>query len=692
MKWTVLAPKGPFGSAAKAARGEQDVDWTAAEGASHEACTLAFAADEAVEFLSKVEGVQAQLGDLGGGLPETPYIMVLGPSTLGAAKPEVEKAFGAVEVPDGEQSFSIRTTVEDGRRGYLVVGSDRAGGMYGTYEVLQQLGFRWLGPDEYDTHIPDRLPDPLPEIDTDQSPSFTTRGFHGGEDRGGEAFLLWMARNKLNLWFAAESNKPFCRKLCLKFIAGGHSIYNRYIPPAEYFEAHPEWYCLSEGERKGQIERGFGYNICFSNAECRHELADKMVEDLISGDFQWCDIMQIWPLDNGRWCECEACQEMGNPTDQTFVLAHDCRQAIVKAKEEGRLNREVRLDVPAYHETLPIPTKPLPEGFDHDGTLVIFFTIERCYSHSLDDPSCTEINAGMVELLKDWTDNPDCAFKGELLIGEYYNVSSFVSLAIPFSKTMAIDIPFYHKSGVRHLNYMHVTTKYWGTLSLTNTQMAAQLWDHAVDCKAYLGDYLGNRYGDQTGAMGRFYDVLEQAMRNCKPLKHYAGLEKPRHCLFPILKQKGSPEDPIEIFTSEHLRYGPEHRLINGGPSLLETLEQLEEAERIIDQVFLEVTDPTITRRLVDDVRRFRYTKNMVQFLYRLIRVRLLENQGDAVRAGLEARALRDVGEALRREDLVMRFQQGDAPHNRYENGLTATWFSDPYREVMADYGLEIPE
>jgi hypothetical protein len=213
-----------------------------------------------------------------------------------------------------------------------------------------------------------------------------------------------------------------------------------------------------------------------------------------------------------------------------------------------------------------------------------------------------------------------------------------------------------------------------------------------VDCKAYLRAYLDHRYGDQAPAMGRFYDVLEQAMRNCKPLKHYARLDKPRHCLFQILRQKGSPEEPLEIFTSEHLRYGPEHRLLNGGPSLLETIQQLEEAERIIDQVFLEVSDPTITRRLVDDVRRFRYTKNMVQFIYRLIRVRLLENEGDSVRAGLEARALRDVGETLRREDLVMRFQQGDRPYNRYENGLTATWFSEAYRDVMADYGLEIPE
>jgi hypothetical protein len=279
-----------------------------------------------------------------------------------------------------------------------------------------------------------------------------------------------------------------------------------------------------------------------------------------------------------------------------------------------------------------------------------------------------------------------------MFIGEYYNVSSFASLAIPFARTMAVDIPFYREVGARHLNYMHVTTAHWGTLSLTNLQFAAQLWDHRLDCRAFFEDYLERRYGSHPEAMGRFYELLEEAMRNCKPLKHYAGLEKPRHCLFPILRQKGSSGSSIRIFTSEHLPYAPAYRLKNDGPSLLETLQLLDEAERVLDQVFLEVTDATVARRLADDVRRFRYTKSMVQFLYRLIRVRLLENQGDPVRAGLEARALRDAGEALRREDLVMRFQQGDRPHNRYENGLTATWFARVYAEVMADYGLETPD
>ena len=692
MNWKILAPKGPFQTVAVAARGEQEVDWTAEEGVEQQACTLSFAAVETAEFLSKLPDVQAEARAFEGTFPETPFVAILTPSALENARDQATDLFGAVELPEEEQSFVIKTARrgETDACGYLVLGNDRAGALYGAYELLQQLGFRWLGPDEYDTCVPGALPRPPIELDLCQSPSFITRGFEGSEDRGGEAFLLWMARNKLNSWFAAESNKPFCRKLCLKFIAGGHSVYHRYVPPSKYFADHPEWYGLSDGKRRGELNGGVGYNICFSNQDIRKQLAENMVEDLISGENQWVDIMQIWPLDNGLWCECEACQKLGNTTDQILLLGHDCRQAILGARREGRLNREVRINIPAYHETLPVPTRALPPNFDHAGTLAIFFTIERCYVHSMEDSSCTEINAEMTAHLKDWT-SPDCLFKGDVMIGEYYNVSSFASLAIPFPKTMAVDIPFYYNTGARHINYMHVTTAYWGTLSLTNVQFAAQLWNHRLACQSFFEDYLKQRYKSYAGEMETFYDILEQAMRNCKPLKHYAALGK-LHCLYAILSEKGSLQSPIEIFTSEHLSYAPTYRLENDGPSLLETVQKLDEAERIIDQVSLDVMDPVVTRRLADDLRRFRYTKNMVLFLYRLIRVRLFENKDDAIHAGLEARALRDVGEALRREDLVMKFQQSERRRNRYENGLTATWDPRAYAELMADYGLDTPD
>ena len=143
MIWNVLASRGPFSTVSEAARGEQDVDWSAGEGAEQEACTLCFAASEAAEFLSMVPEVQAKVSAFDGEFSGMPFIAVLTSSSYQAARGKAEEIFGEVELPVRGQSFVLKTArrSEGEAYGYLVLGSDRAGALYGTYELLHQLGF-----------------------------------------------------------------------------------------------------------------------------------------------------------------------------------------------------------------------------------------------------------------------------------------------------------------------------------------------------------------------------------------------------------------------------------------------------------------------------------------------------------------------------------------------------------------------
>ena len=105
MGWKILAPKGAFATVAEAARGEQEVDWSAAEGAEHEVCTLAFAAVEAAEILSRISDVQAEVEAFEGAFPEAPFISVLGPSSFAEAGEKVIERFGEVDLPEVDQSL-----------------------------------------------------------------------------------------------------------------------------------------------------------------------------------------------------------------------------------------------------------------------------------------------------------------------------------------------------------------------------------------------------------------------------------------------------------------------------------------------------------------------------------------------------------------------------------------------------------
>ena len=696
--WKILAPVADFATVEAAGLGEELIDWNSPEAAQHEACTLSFAALEIAAALNKVPGESAALQPWRGEIPSQPFVLILTTSAVTAGGRDAAGAWcKGMELPRPEQAFIIRTCRQGETTGYLIVGADRIGALYGAYEWLNRMGFRWFSPDPWDAETPTLLPNDLPALETCASPSFESRGFMGTSGRAHRDFLLWMARNRMNKCGAEKGQEAFCRKCGIRWLGGGHDAFGRYLPAKTYFEAHPEWYGLRNGQRSPKVHEGMGDNICLSNPAARAEVARNAAAGLVDGPERALDILQLWPFDHyDSWCECENCAALGNKMDHMLRLAHDVRQAIRRAMDEKRLRRNVQVSICAYHNTLIPPTRPLPPDFDHENIIVQFFVIERCYAHAFDDPHCTEANAKLRELWRGWT-APDCQFRGRLLIGEYYNVSTFAGMAVPFMRIMERDIPFYRASGARDIDYMHVLARHWGTHALTNSQFAAMIWNCSLDVPTWLDDFFKRRYGALAGTMERFYRQLETAMRNCKPLKHYMGVatDEPPEKTWPLpdyrlaslnrtMTQEGSPDKPVKLFQSQHLNdYGATRdRTENNGPSILETVNALHEAAGILDQAILDCREPRVSERLASDARRFRYTRLLVLFIHQLIRLRTLENRGDEPLARAEAQALRQTGEALRAETVVCRNFQNEA----FENGLTATFHSKTFAAIMRRY------
>ncbi len=662
---TIQVDYGNYLTVEETANSENTVQWDDAYPADDIICTQAFAAVELQRYLEKLTGSPQSFPIFDDGHAGRGDLILLGRPETNTATATLMTAFPA-ELPGrlaqlGPEDFLVAQTTESSRRVALIAGGGRLGTLYGVYAFLEALGVRWYAPGDLHEITPACSTDALFSVNLQQSPSFQTRGFHAWEDRGDPEFLLWMARNRLNYWCVEQKEKGLLHKLGIQMVGGAHVLTAYYLGPAlpypynhaqfsgdegkpadpygisplyqgdlnqdsmlSYFEAHPEWYALREGKRSDAIKEDFGDNFCTSNPDAMQEWCRNAVEDLISGRYKDATIMNAWALDGGRWCECEACTALGTPTDRNLLLVYHYDRAIKAAQAEKRLQRAIRLLFLAYYDVIEPPTRPLPADFDYSTCIATYFPIARNYVYTLDDTRSTK-NAEYSNHLRGWAITPERNYRGQICIGEYYNVSGYKCLPICFMHTMARDIPYYyHEMGARHFHYMHCTTKNWGNKALTNWQMAKQLWNVDVDCEALWADYFTGRYGPAAAPMRTFYETLEKMLANVTELKYgLAGrLNQGEEELFPnnALKYEGAAFDTDD------------------GPDLVEMVQYARECRSQLDAVRAAAPPAPVDQRVAEDERLFVYGERTILFYDALCRAYRSERAGskEDARAALQ--------------------------------------------------------
>ncbi len=706
---TIIADPGPLPDVEQAAEAEERVDWWDGDLSDDRACTECFAAMELVRFIPLCAAVTKEeiRVHASGKLPPDGDVILVGSRT---SNPLVA-SFG---LPDSirlmtDESFSIRAFRENNRTVTVIEGKGRVGTLYGVYRYLEQLGMRFYGLGEKGTVYP-KVKKPLPaSLSISENPSFLTRGYHAWEDRGNDDFFLWMARNHINFWTAAEKEIHLLKKLGMRCVDGGHFIQvvclnpkteypydhpkfkgdenkprDPYSPGKEYtgdtdgdgklsyFEAHPEWYGLKKGKRSDNIKDDFGDNYCTSNADATKELAKNVVENLIGGSWKNVDILNFWLMDDlNRFCECENCKKQGSFTDRLFVVVDAVLDELVKARRDGRLKREVEISSLAYLDTLEPPTRALPADFDYRHFSITFFPINRCYNHTFADPSCTEFNAPLRRNYEAWVSGTGRRYTGTMFIGEYYNISYLRSLPMLYTRTMAADIPWYYQTGTRHFHYMHTPASQWGTWTLNQYLLARLLWNVSTDADALLGEYFSRYYPTTSDVTRSFYANLEKGMESFKAFRYWGWKDRVK-------------SDSGNIFPTKHFRYDRYQPLTDDGVDLVEMKEYLAHARTDIDAALLGCSDDTEKARLLEDERRFAYGEAMYYFHYHLVRTALFHRAHDVDRARREFADLeRYAQELLGVTDLV----NVSSSHANSKNGLEATQAVDVYTMFREKYG-----
>ncbi len=646
----VVDPR-PFPSVEAAASGEAKVNWLDADPADDIACTTSFAAAELQRYLRKITGRADDFAIASAPKrPDGDLIVLAAPNT---------------EL--GPEDYRITTVLADGRRLTTLTGGGRVGTLYAAYDLLYRLGCRWFAPGELHEEIPELKLDRLPDFDVTEKPSFVTRGFHAWEDRGNPDFLLWMARNRLNYWCVEQSNHPLLHKLGIRMAGGSHDAQALFLnpnapcpddPKRTFFQAHPDWFAFDGKQRIPGIKGEFGTNFCSSNPLAVAEFMKNFVNAIAEGRYRDAQVIRFWTLDAGRWCLCEQCKALGSPTDRNLLLVNRLRQEIEAARKAGRINRPIAMEFLAYADVLQPPTRPLPADFDYANCYATFYPIVRCYVHRFDDPACPR-NANYAKQLAGWATDPDRHFKGQLCIGEYYNVSGYKCLPICYMHTMAHDIPLYHKLGARRFHYMHVTTANWGNKALTNYQMARQLWDVTTDCAKLWDDYFARRYGPAAPTMRAFYECLEKMLCNVSELKY--GLAG---------RLNSGAKD---LFPTSHLRFRREEGVKCDGPTLEEIAAAAKTCRELIDLGGASLPrdlPERVKARIVEDEQLYTYGERTVLYYWECAQAFQL------ARGGKPDEARPHYDEAKRLADLL-KADTGSpkhaSSHANDANGLTAS-------------------
>lgn len=705
---------GDHKSAEAAANAQNRVDWYDDHLEDDTICTEAFAAVELRRYLNKMAGRDADdsnalpiidddqaLRELGDNRMRGVWFVVGSPGNNLLARDTKSATMDDMPGKGVSGGFEIKTRGIAGAQKRFVVlrGNDRAGTLYAVYDYLERLGCRWYAPGEVHEVVPRTDLKSLPDVNVIDWPRFRTRGFWAWEDRGNPDFFDWMARNRMNYWTSAQSDIPNLKKRCMRLTCGGHQHTVRFLNPAApypynhgkiegdesrpkdpyavgeafrgdtsgdgiltYGEAHPEWYGLRGGRRVTDLRANV--NFCTSNEDAVAEMMKNLVDDLIGGEWRMADTVNFWTLDGGKWCECARCKALGTPTDRNLLLVHALRQTMKRAMAEGRLERNVSIEFLAYADVIEPPTRPLPAGFDYENCSATFFPIVRCYVHRFTDPSCTEFNTRYQKHYYGWAVDPDRHYRGQLFIGEYYNVSGYKNLPVLYYRTMPQDIRHFYKTGARHMHYMHAPTGNWGTRALTNYELARLLWNPDLDEAALLDDYFKGRYGPAADRMRRFYASLERALCNVSVLKYHVG------------RRLGRGQEPFNL---QHMRLEDTTTEQNDGPDFESCVAAVLHCQTIMDEIRAVDLPPKCRKRIREDEGLFRYAMNTILFYNALIRSRMALDEGDRGEAARMFKQAEELAGKLRNETEATKWASS---HANAVNGLQAS-FAAPALERL---------
>lgn len=327
----------------------------------------------------------------------------------------------------GPEEWVIRTVGDN----LILTGGRPRGTLYAVYRFLEDaVGVHWWNP--WEGSLPSRPTLRIRELDRRGRPVLRYRDIYMlyGNDDG-----RFAARNRLN----RQGDAPIAAEY-----GGGMEYgppyhvhtFNRYFPPEQYFEQHPEWFSLINGERKAERTQ-----LCLTNQALRDAFVAKLRSFIetsrAAAEERSAPPPVVFDISQNDWagaCQCENCQAMATAEGSEAGPLLDFVNYMADAIRDEY--PDVYIDTLAYQYTQTAPKTIKPR----DNVIIRLCDTTSNFTKPITDPE----NERFREHVLSWAQ-----IARNLRIWDYaVTYAPYYGLPLPTVHTYPIDYRFYAEHNV----------------------------------------------------------------------------------------------------------------------------------------------------------------------------------------------------------------------------------------------------
>lgn len=397
----------------------------------------------------------------------------------------VGELLGQKAIDELDESF----TYESRKRDLFIYGGRQRGTLYGVYTFLEnELGCRWYTPTY--SQIPQMKKWSFAQLSHSESPAIAYRYSNYYDITDADE---WCAHNKQNYHWNAKANAYGN----LEAYWSCHTM-GMFVPASEFFDVHPEYFALKEGQRKANGQ------LCLSNPEvmmiCRDRLLDVMDKQ---------PLYRIYSLsqnDNFGFCECDECRKIEEQYGgHSGLIVWFVNQV---ADEVTKVHPDKFVGTFAYQYSRKPPVGIVPR----DNVVIRLCNIECCFAHPL-DAGCPQ-NQSFMEDMEGWKKIAPHLFIWDYIVDYAQYVAPW-----PNFQVLAPNIKVFRDNNAigifEEAQYQSAASEFQEMKTWVVTKL---LWNPEQNVNVLVSDFIRGFYGKAAPKVQAYYDLCQSLVT---PDHHY---------------------------------------------------------------------------------------------------------------------------------------------------------------------------